>query len=159
MRAGQFTNPLQPTDKRASARGVLLIALCGLVVSLSQSSLAVVNETNRIPGSSEESKERVGAPDRQHRVPEVVSVPTVVNLRAGDSLVGESLTDQSLTDQSFRWRYTKHGWQDATQWQTVARYQPPQHFERIHPFVWSAMILLSSLLLLLWSTHETPRAR
>ncbi len=46
------------------------------------------------------------------------------------------------------WRYTADGWQDISK--VNNRSQPPKPFlENVHPVIWTAMLILASLLLLL----------
>lgn len=51
------------------------------------------------------------------------------------------------------WRYTTMGWQDSSDW--AARTQFPKPVAaRVHPFVWTALIVLVAIGLLIWAADE-----
>lgn len=50
------------------------------------------------------------------------------------------------------WRYTKLGWQNSAHWDRPAIPKPMA--AEIHPFVWTAMVLLAVLTLMIWSSPQ-----
>lgn len=51
------------------------------------------------------------------------------------------------------WRYTPLGWQDSNSWKTRAQFPKPA-VTQIHPFIWTAMVVLAALGLMVWSSDE-----
>lgn len=51
------------------------------------------------------------------------------------------------------WRYTSAGWQDSTTWAERDHFPKPL-VATVHPFVWTAMIMLAAIGLLVGSSKE-----
>lgn len=56
------------------------------------------------------------------------------------------------------WRLTRFGWQDSTSW-FVDSFAPIKTVELIHPLVWTALVLVTVLLVMIWASEEWDLAR
>ena len=72
-----------------------------------------------------------------------------IDIRNADHLPSNSIENSSMDTP---WRLTEFGWQNSNQWQHRATTAP--WVTRIHPFVWTAGILLAVLGLMVWSSSE-----
>lgn len=50
------------------------------------------------------------------------------------------------------WRFTRYGWQDSSQWERASFSKPAA--ATIHPFVWTAMVMLATVGVLVWASNE-----
>jgi hypothetical protein len=57
------------------------------------------------------------------------------------------------------WRYTKFGWQNSSSWVSPKAYIPRQTVERLHPFVWAGIVLISVVATMIWASNEWDLAR
>lgn len=63
------------------------------------------------------------------------------------------------TDIDTNWRYTKFGWQNASNWVSPKAYVPRQTIELLHPLVWAGIVLISVLATMIWASSEWDFAR
>lgn len=51
------------------------------------------------------------------------------------------------------WRYTAIGWQDSSNWKSRAHFPKPIA-AKVHPFIWTALIVVAAVGLLIWASDE-----
>ena len=74
----------------------------------------------------------------------------LVQLDSHRSVQQSNLIENSSIDTS--WRQTKFGWQNSNLWQHRTTEAPI--VSRIHPFIFTAAVLLAVLGLMIWSSNE-----
>jgi len=84
----------------------------------------------------------------------VASITWVICLAQIDSRNSLKYGANSIENSSMDtpWRQTEFGWQNSNLWQHRPTNDPIA--TRVHPFVWTAAILLAVLGLMIWSSSE-----
>ena len=75
-------------------------------------------------------------------------------IQIDDSSTRDNLSHEQVSKSlDTSWRYTSIGWQDSNNWVERTRFPKPIA-AKVHPFVWTALIVLVSLGLLIWAADE-----